>query len=793
MRHKDREYHISVRELVEFILRSGDLDERKGIPDQEAMQKGSRLHQKLQKSAGDGYQAEVSLKRRIVYDDLVLFVEGRADGIFMEDIPWIDEIKGMYFDVGQMQEPVGIHKAQAMCYACMIGEERSFSKVGIQMTYVNLDTEFVRRFREEIEISDLKEWFRSVTDSFHEWISFRQEWMGIRDDSIRNLTFPFAYREGQKTMVRGVYQSIRAGRQIFIQAPTGVGKTLSTVFPSVWAVGEGKASTIFYLTAKTITRTVAQEAFDILADKGLKYKVITLTAKEKLCPGGEVHCTPDACSFARGHFDRVNEAVFSLLKEEKSYTREVILEAAIAHRVCPFEMALDLSLWCDAVICDYNYAFAPDVSLKRFFGEGIKEDYIFLIDEAHNLVERGREMFSASLLREDVMAARRMAENEAPSLMKTLSRVSGDMLVMKRELREDQGKGFRLADGLPLDFTLHLQKVRSQIEMLMEEGKKPELTENLLEFYFKLRRFLNVLELVDEHYVIYQELDENQSFLLRLLCVNPANNLKKRLQMARSAVFFSATFLPLLYYRHLLSVREDDHGVYIPSPFDPGRRLILAACDVSSRYTRRGYEEYLKIAEYIYRTAKAKAGNYLVFFPSYAMLDEVLGIYQENFSREGTRMVSQQPSMKEEDREAFLAAFSEASLPGSETLIGFVVLGGFFSEGIDLPGKSLIGAVIVGTGLPQISHEREVLKGYFDRRGEDGFAIAYRYPGMNKVLQAAGRVIRTKEDRGVIVLLDERFGESANRILFPREWKDVKRCRLKEVDRLLTDFWCSQQ
>ena len=771
---------ISVRNLVEFILQSGDLDSRRGTMDKEAMQKGSRLHRKLQKQMGSAYRAEVSLKQRTGYEDLDIQVEGRADGIFTEsEEVWIDEIKGIYGNVEQLTQPIAVHKAQAMCYGYIYGIQKGLTQIGIQMTYVNLDTEVVKRFRELLSIEILEEWYGKLLDEYHKWLSYQLRWKSERNESLQNLEFPFPYREGQRKMVSSVYHAIGTGRQIFVQAPTGVGKTMSTIFPAVRAVGEGKGGTIFYLTAKTITRTVAQEAFEVLRKKGMKYKVVTITAKEKLCFLEEPKCSPEDCPYAKGHFDRVNHAVYELWTTKNRYDRETIREHAEKWQVCPFEMCLDLALWVDAVICDYNYVFDPTVHLKRFFGDGIGGDYIFLIDEAHNLAERGREMYSASVCRENVLLVRKAMKDKAPRLYRSLGKLNKQL----KELQEGC-ENYLVLPGTGT-VTMTILKIQGEFDSFLEEHKDVELEDEVRQFYFDIRNFLNIEELVDENYVVYVENGEDGRFRLKLFCVNPAENLGEYLKKGRSAVFFSATLLPMGYYRKVLSSRQDDYGIYVESPFSKENRCILSAGDVSSLYSRRGYEEYCKIAEYIARTVWQKKGNYMVFFPSYKMMEEVYLVYEEEFSTSWVRCICQNSAMKEGEREEFLQEFEQ----NEKSLVAFCIMGGIFSEGIDLLGEKLIGAILVGTGLPQVGNERELLRSFYTEKGENGFDYAYRYPGMNKVLQAAGRVIRTKEDQGVILLLDKRFRQREYSNLFPVEWNDWKPCTLSNVEEHLQEFW----
>lgn len=772
---------ISVRNLVEFILRNGDLVSGSGTSDKEAMLKGSRLHRKIQKQMGSHYQPEVSLKKDTEYADLILRVEGRADGIFLQDEQFcIDEIKGVYKKLELMEEPVLVHRAQALCYAWIYLDAHDLEKIDIQMTYAHLDTEVIKRFRETLTRAELKQWYEELTDSYHKWLAYQIEWRKKRNESMENLEFPFEYRKGQRKMVSGIYHAISKKEQIFIQAPTGVGKTMSAVFPAVRAIGQGMAETVFYLTARTITRTVAQDAFEILRDRGLLFKVITITAKEKLCFCDKPECDPEKCPYAKGHYDRINDAVYELWTTEQSFDRETLLRHAQKWQVCPFEMSLDLAIWMDGVICDYNYVFDPNVCLKRFFGENVSGNYLFLIDEAHNLVDRGREMYSASICLNDVIETRKFVKPYSQKLWKKLGKVKKQM----EELRQNCGewKVQENAGVLPIS----LLSVQGELDQLLEEPPAQEVVDGILDFYFEVRDFLNISELVDDNYVVYTAFDENGRFYMKLFCVNPAENLQKCLDKGNSTVFFSATLLPLQYYRKMLSTRSENFGMYVESPFEQKKRCLMICRDVSSKYTRRGYEEYRKIAEYIARMSWQKKGNYMVFFPSYRLMEDVYQVYQDEFSVSWVRCISQHASMTELEREEFLEEFTEET---EETLVGFCVMGGIFSEGIDLIGDRLIGAAVVGTGLPQVNCEREILKEYYDEKGEQGFDYAYRYPGMNKVLQAAGRVIRTKEDTGAILLMDERFLNRDYRNLFPREWNDACTCTLGNVEKHLQAFW----
>lgn len=867
---------ISVRNLVEFILREGDIDNRHGrTASPEAMWEGSRIHKRIQKNKGANYHAEVPLKIELSEGDYTLAIEGRADGIEItcdgerqldfsdnfnhltveEDMHvTIDEIKGIYMNLDALDEPVGVHRAQAMCYAYIYALQHDLAEISVQLTYCNLDTIELTKtaflgnlkyFRETFSFAELAEWFTRLTDEYKKWADFQFAWQNLRQASIKKLEFPYAYRKGQKELASDVYRTIARRKNLFIQAPTGVGKTISTVFPAVKAVGEGLGDKIFYLTAKTITGTVAKEAFELLRTRGYQAKIIWLTAKEKLCLCEEMDCNPVHCPYAKGHYDRVNDAVYNLLQKEDVFTREVILEQAREYRVCPFEMSLDTATWADDIIGDYNYVFDPNVYLKRFFAEGTRGDYIFLVDEAHNLVERSREMYSASIYKEDFLAAKKLLkpyqekhDRRAERVIRHLEKCNRILLGYKRECEnyvvyENIGTLIFALTRLAADLDEYLQK----------SPDFPERRE-VNEFYLNLRNFMNIYELVDEHYVVYSEHEEDGRFKLKFYCVDPSLNLQERIDKGNATIFFSATLLPIQYYKSLLSSRRDNYAVYAQTAFSEEQRLLLFGNDVSSKYTRRGRAEYERIALYIEKTARAKQGNYMVFFPSYRMMQEVYDVFLEGGETDEMRpqeyfpegaenaeivehpeeaeiaehpeeaeiaehpedaensgnaeprlwCMMQQTGMREAEREAFLQAFSgEASKRRGGSLVAFCVLGGIFGEGIDLKKEQLIGAVIVGTGLPQISNEREILMRYYDERAGAGFDYAYRFPGMNKVLQAAGRVIRTTEDVGVIELLDERFLKSDYRGLFPREWEQRRICNVNEVEQMLAEFWERRQ
>lgn len=775
---------ISVRNLVEFILREGDIDNRiSGGMDRDAMLMGSRIHRKIQRRMGSDYHAEVPLKKEVVFDGFHILVEGRADGIITEQDKaepgiTIDEIKGVLRELRFIEKPEPLHLAQAKCYAAIYAEQKGLEKIDVQITYCQMESEEIRRFVQSFETEELIRWFYELIGKYEKWARFEIEWKKVRNASIHETEFPFSYRAGQRDMAAAVYRTILRKKKLFIQASTGVGKTISTVFPSVKALGEGIGEKIFYLTAKTITRTVAEQAFRTLSDNGLLIKVITLTAKEKICFCDETDCNPESCPYAKGHYDRVNDAVYDLLISENGVSRQTVEQYALKHRVCPFEMSLDLSVWADAVICDYNYVFDPNAHLKRFFSEGGNKGYIFLVDEAHNLVERGREMYSAELYKEDFLEVKRCVKEYDKKIAAQLDGINRLFLALKRECET-----YRVLESVS-HISLKLMRLLTEMERFLEEQEGGEKREKVLELYFRVRAFLNIHDIMDENYVIYSELEADGRFKVKLFCINPAVNLQGCLEQGNGTVFFSATLLPIRYYKNLLSVEEDDYAIYVESSFPRENRLILVGRDVSTKYTRRGPEMYRRIAEYILCTAKSRQGNYIAFFPSYRMLEEVYEYFRQGKGK--MESAPQTQYMSETEREEFLKLFETER---EESFVGFCVMGGIFSEGIDLAEDRLIGAVIVGTGLPQVCSDREIIRNFFDRKNMQGFSYSYLYPGMNKVLQSAGRVIRTERDKGVILLLDDRFQDQRYREIFPREWAGVRTCGMPSLRPQLEEFW----
>ncbi len=854
--------------MVEFLCRAGDLESGSGTASGEAMLEGARMHRKIQKEAGPDYQAEVSLAVLVpvslhdvpaeageetdtadgpAYDPAEtaeVLLEGRADGLFYGPDPafpiggdaWtVDEIKTSYGRVDRMKEPVPVHLAQARLYAWILMTQRNLETIRVRMLYVCLTDESRKAFTEELDREVLCAWADGLLEEYAVWVRRMLVWQAQRDVSLRALEFPYAYRPGQRELAVHVYHTLCHGRKLFLEAPTGTGKTLAVLYPCLKAMAEGKTDRLFYLTARTVTRIVAADALRLLRQGGLRARSVILTARDRICILDRPDCDPAVCPRARGHYDRVNAALAALLESAEDYDRESILAAAEEYEVCPFELALDLSMFADIVICDYNHVFDPRAKLRRFFGDGpgagsgalgrILRDRdgeetedaegqksarkepgpVLLIDEAHNLVDRGRSMFSASLYLADIKEVRKAIRSVRPALWKKLGSLGTGLRALSADAAEETtGEGreeYAAAGDLPAFDILQDRAylVYAECEKILAEertrraadtGGAPlqgEARDKFLPFYFNLRHYLAMYEEMDACYVPYCT-GHGENAAVHLYCVDPSRQLRECMERAVSTILFSATLLPVTYYKALLGGTQEDYEVFARSVFDSRRQGLFIADNVSTVYKDRGPQTYREIAGMIRDITSRRHGNYMVFFPSYAFLGAVRDALEEAWpEEEGCTRLYQEPQMSPEERESFLRAFEEVRDDAS--LTGFCVMGGIFSEGIDLREDRLIGVIVVGTGLPGICAEREIVRDHFDREEAGGFDYAYRYPGMNKVLQAAGRVIRTEQDVGIVVLMDRRFLTPAYLRLFPPSWRDWERVNADNAGDRITRFW----
>ena len=774
-----RTLKIAVRNLVEFILRSGDLDMAffGGSRPVDAI----RIHQKIQKSRPKEYTSEVTVSHTVETDRYILEIGGRIDGIYVyPDRIIIDEIKTTTKDLELLEQNDNpFHWGQAQCYAYIYAAGHGLEKIDVQLTYYNMDTKEILEISRSFGIAGLVTFFQSLVSKYLEWAELTTEWERERDKSIKSLTFPYpAYRDGQRQMAVQIYRTIQNGTQLIVQAPSGIGKTMAVLFPSIKAVGEGLTRKLFYLTARTTGRTVAEKALTDLLNTGLKLKVLTLTAKEKICFNPGSACTGEECEFARGHYDRVNDAIRNALKIN-TLNRSNIEDIARKHRVCPFEFSLDLSLWVDCIICDYNYAFDPRVYLRRFFLE-TTEEYTFLVDEAHNLVDRSREMFSAELNKAPFLELRKAVRSDLPGIYKILVRINS-LLVKARKVCENE-KNPRVEKGYPSDLYPPLRKFLTASERWLSKNIKTPYRQKWLDVYFTVTGFIRVAEQYDESYATIYEKTE-KDLRVKLFCIDPSVQLKEALERCRSAVFFSATMTPADYFRNILGMEESTGNLVLPSPYPKENLCVLIDDAISTLYKNRRNSQRNVISSF-HALIKHSMGNYLIFFPSYEYMASVYETFTQEYPE--VRTIIQSHGMTEKERDDFITMFSHDN---SETLAGFAVMGGIFSEGVDFVGDRLTGAVIVGVGLPGISPERELIREYFDEHKRSGFEYAYMFPGINKVFQAAGRVIRSENDRGVVLLIGERFSSRRYISLFPREWNSVIVRNGDDIDNELNDFW----
>jgi Rad3-related DNA helicase len=793
---------ISVRDLVAFVLRTGDLGGERAFVGSDRAVAGIRGHQQIQRSRPTGYLTELPLEHSIETEEFTLLIRGRIDGLLITSQEvLLEEIKTVQGNWDHQADP--LHWAQAKFYGFIHAKKSKLKKLVIQLVYLELQTGKVTEFRETFSPDDLSVFFAATTAVYLDWLRERHEWWLARDTSIRTLAFPFSnYRAGQRELAVAAYRVLATGGRLFLAAPTGIGKTISVLFPAVKALGEGKLARIFYLTARTVGRTIAEKALGDLRRVGLKLRVVTLTAKEKICVRDGHSCDPLTCPLAQGYYDRVKPAIREALAQEE-INRATLAAVGQKHQVCPFELAFDVSVWADGVIGDYNYVFDPQVYLRRHF-DADGGAYAFLVDEAHNLVDRAREMFSAELEGQAILDVKRALKKSVPRCTKALTQLHaafkqlGDPTTVEPIETSDRAfelnlfpakvvavtdaqHGTRTSHEFPDSLIEPLESALAETELWLAKNQPTDFREALLALYFQMHAFRRTAELYDERFVTI--IENAPSLKVRLFCLDPSVLLRRALARGKTAIFFSATLSPIDYYRALLGGEPEDPGLQLASPFPPENLAVLIQDRIQTHFKGRA-ESRGDVVEAIGTLVQGRRGNYLVYFPSYQYLNAVLAEFQSHFPT--ISILAQRPNMNDRERDAFLAAFG---LEHGETLVGFAVLGGIFGEGIDLVGERLIGAVIVGVGLPQLCVERDLIRDYFQTQNAAGFEYAYTFPGMNRVLQAIGRVIRSETDRGVVLLIDARFNELRYRRLFPVWWKHLRVRNADALRHTLDNFW----
>lgn len=755
---------ISVRALVEYVYRSGSIES--GFRTTASLQDGTKAHQAIQKNYSDQDRKEVHLAGELQAGDLLFMLEGRCDGILSEpEGETIEEIKSTVRSLDQLEiDSYPVHWAQAKCYAYLYMLQQGTDSMRVRLTYVQTHSGDRRPFTLELNRGQLQRFMDDLLHRYMPYAKLQAQHAEARACSIKELPFPHeAYREGQRKLAGAVYQSIAERQNLFAKAPTGIGKTISTLFPAVKAIGEGHLHKLFYLTAKTITRTTAEEALRRMQTYGLRLRSVTITAKDKVCFKEETRCQKQYCEYADGYYDRINEAVIDLLSNERLITRDIIETYARRHQVCPFEFSIDAAYASDAVICDYNYIYDPRVSLKRQYEEQ-KKHTALLVDEAHNLVDRGREMFSAEITKAPFLQLKREYKGHSEPVYKAAGAINDYFIQLRKEQLENGAAVMRSCPEPLLELVEQFAEA-AETELLSGDGAHPEPYQMLLEAYFVSQSYIRTAGYYNEAYTTLAEA-ERSDVRLKLFCLDPSGLLKQMAKGYRSQIFFSATLSPLHYYRDMLGGEADDYSLTVPSPFRK-EQLEVMLLPLSTRYRDRERTK-VKIAESLHRMMELRRGNYLIFFPSYDYMNEVYELFTQR--EVDAELLLQHNGMTEEDKESFLASFQHVPV---KPCIGFAVMGGVFSEGIDLTGDRLTGSVVVGVGLPQVNTERNLIKEYFDQIGKNGFDYAYVYPGMNKVMQAGGRLIRTESDYGTLLLIDDRFEQRGYYRLLPDEWKPL--------------------
>jgi DNA excision repair protein ERCC-2 len=795
---------VSVRDLVEFVLRRGDLDGEREFVGSDRALAGIRGHQKIQRSRPTGYLTELPVEHKVEVEEFTLLIRGRIDGLLItSERVLLEEIKTV--SASWSHEPDPLHWAQAQFYGFMHARKAALKELVIQLVYLELPAGKVTEFRETFSFAELSEFFATTTAEYVTWLRERHHWCLARDASIAALAFPFLqYRPGQRELAVAAYRVLANGGRLFLAAPTGIGKTISTLFPAIKALKEGKLERLFYLTARTVGRATAEKALADLRQAGLKLCAVTLTAKAKVCVRDGHPCDPLTCPLARGYFDRVKPAIREALEQEE-ITRSVLEAVGQKHQVCPFELSLDVSVWADAIICDYNYVFDPQVYLHRHFDED-RGAYGLLVDEAHNLVDRAREMFSADLEGHELLEVKRAINRAAPRCARALAQLHAalrqlghatepdeetidasdpsvelNLFPVKAATLRKQDDGAITSSDFPESIIEPLEAALDEAEKWLVKNQPAEFREALLALYFRLHTFRRTAEAYDERFVTIVESDPG--IKVRLFCLDPSLLLRKALARGKAAIFFSATLTPMDYYRTLLGGAPEDPTLQLASPFPPENLAVLIQDRIQTHFKGRA-ESIGGVVAAIGTLVSGRRGNYLVYFPSYQYLNDVLQEFQAIHPT--VQVLVQRPGLTEPERDAFIAAFSEEH---GETLVGFAVLGGIFGEGIDLVGERLIGAVIVGVGLPQLCVERDLIRDYFQPQNASGFEYAYTFPGMNRVLQAVGRVIRSETDRGVVLLIDARFSEVRYRKLFPAWWKYLRVRHKTGLQEAVGSFW----
>ncbi|EPC02003.1 hypothetical protein L861_20335 [Litchfieldella anticariensis FP35 = DSM 16096] len=759
--NKPLSYHVAVRSLCEFTAKAGDLDHR--FTPSPTAQEGIAGHALVTGRRGDDYETEVALAGE--YESLG--VSGRADG-YDPTINCLEEIKtyrGSLERMGDNQR--ALHWAQVKVYGALLCRQRELAQVTVTLVYLDIATGRETRLTEHAATEELQAFFTEQCQRFLAWAEQEAAHRQQRDAALRELRFPHPeFRHGQRALAEAVYKAASTGRHLMVQAPTGIGKTLGTLFPLLTAMPRQALDRLFFLTMKTTGRRLVLEALSTLGGKSqereLSLRVLELVARDKACEHPDKTCHGEACPLARGFYDRLPEARQAAIDSSGILDQAALREIAREHDVCPYYLGQEMARWSDLVVGDVNHYF--DVSAMLFALTQANDWRVaVLVDEAHNLVERARGMYSATLDQQRINVLRRQAP---PALSKPLGRVARRWSELLKDVGPDESGSreapeYHVLKAPPQGMINALQQAGSAVTDYL--GEHPAgVDTGLQEFLFEALHFCRLAERFGEHSLFDVTRHGRGRAVLTLRNVVPADFLSPRLAASRSTVLFSATLSPSHYYRDLLGLPLDAPWLEVDSPFAGHQLDVRTQRTISTRFRDRD-ASIVPIVATLAEQYRRLPGNYLAFFSSFAYLEAVLA----RFRTEHPDVVTwtQTRGMRETERQAFIDGF----VPGGRG-IGFAVLGGAFAEGIDLPGERLIGAFIATLGMPPFDAVNEQLRERMQARFGRGYDYTYHYPGITKVVQAAGRVIRDPEDRGVVVLMDDRFTRPEVKALLPGWW-----------------------
>lgn len=770
---------IAVGKLVDFACRSGDLVV--GGPPGPSAVEGVRAHQAIQKQLADEYQAEIEVSTTLTREDCELELRGRVDLLKAgPGIAIIAEIKTCYGDPGRLPKShTDLHWSQLKIYGfCYL---RQFPAARILLRMIWHDALSERNLQQSVEydFQQLEDFSNAAIDKYWRWQQLISGLKLASRQTATRINFPFGkFRPGQRAMATAVFRSLRDSSELLCEAPTGIGKTVSALFPALKAIAHDHIDKIVYLTAKNSGRQVAWDTVAMMRDQGLRVSTLVLQAKATACAckNGGCELNPQGqCPRTLGFFDRLPAARQQLIASGLMNS-EAIGAVAQQYQLCPFELALQLLPWSTLVICDYNYVFDPLVNLGYFADND--DRVALLVDEAHNLVDRARQMYSAELLRSDSQLAVAGSKTSRPALSRHLAGVSRALDRWQRNMDGSE----TISESPPATVGRALDRLFDALARELADGAQP--LPDLADWLSSLYRYRHIAELFGRHHRCVTRYQKGGSFhelAISLACLNAADQLHKSYQNFHGLVLFSATLRPPGFYQKALGLAPQCQLLSLPSPFASDQLGNFICCNIDTRYQQRSHS-IVPIAELVQQVYRSRPGNYLVFFPSYQYLQQVAAAFVERYP--DTPLLCQQPQASETARSQFLEQFQQG-----QRSLGFAIMGGIFGEGIDYHGDSLIGAIVVGVGLPGVNTEQQLIRQDFNDDGLNGFDFAYRFPGFSRVLQAAGRVIRSETDRGIVVLVDKRFAQGQYRSLLPEHWQPRLCSNLQQLHSALDQFW----